>query len=172
MDDIRVRLEAFQGPLDLLLHLVQEAEVDIHDIPVATIADQFVKHLEQGLSTLDVDKAGEFLVMASHLLVLKSRSLLPRDEPIDEDELDPRLDLVKQLIAYKRFKDAAGALDASARASKSVTRSTAGASAGRSRSATSNQCAALSGARCESSSPASRMTASAAASPSLPARST
>jgi methionyl-tRNA formyltransferase len=118
MDDIRVRLDAFQGPLDLLLHLVQEAEVDIHDIPVATIADQFVKHLEQGLSTLDVDKAGEFLVMASHLLVLKSRSLLPRDEPIDEDELDPRLDLVKQLIAYKRFKDAAGLLDASARANE------------------------------------------------------
>ena len=118
MDDIRVRLDAFQGPLDLLLHLVQEAEVDIHDIPVAVIADQFVKHLEQGLSTLDVDKAGEFLVMASHLLVLKSRSLLPRDAPIDEDELDPRLDLVKQLIAYKRFKDAAGVLDASARANE------------------------------------------------------
>jgi methionyl-tRNA formyltransferase len=118
MDDIRVRLDAFQGPLDLLLHLVQEAEVDVHDIPVATIADQFVKHLEQGLSTLDVDKAGEFLVMASHLLVLKSRSLLPRDAPIDDDELDPRLDLVKQLIAYKRFKDAAGALDASARANE------------------------------------------------------
>jgi methionyl-tRNA formyltransferase len=115
MDDIRVRLDAFQGPLDLLLHLVQEAEIDIHDIPVAVIADQFVKHLEQGLSTLDVDKAGEFLVMASHLLVMKSRSLLPRDAPIDEDELDPRLDLVKQLIAYKRFKDAAGLLDASAR---------------------------------------------------------
>ena len=110
MDDIRVRLDAFQGPLDLLLHLVQEAEVDIHDIPVAVIADQFVKHLEQGLGTLDVDRAGEFLVMASQLLVMKSRALLPRDTPVDEDEIDPRLDLVKQLIAYKRFKDAAGQL--------------------------------------------------------------
>lgn len=115
MTDLRVRLDAFDGPLDLLLHLVMEAEVDIHDIPLAAVADQFVKHLEQGLSTLDVDKAGEFLVMASHLLVLKSRALLPRDVPVDEDEIDPRLDLVRQLLAYKRFKDAAGGLDARAR---------------------------------------------------------
>ena len=115
MADLRVSLDAFQGPLDLLLHLVQQAEVDIHELPVARIADQFVAHLQQGLSTLDVDRAGEFLVMASHLLVLKSRSLLPRDTPLDEDELDPRLDLVHQLLAYKRFKDAAGELHAMAR---------------------------------------------------------
>src|SRR5204863_1614559 len=113
--DLRVRLDAFQGPLDLLLHLVQQAEVDIQELPLAAIADQFVKHVEEGLSTLDVDKAGEFLVMASHLLVMKSRALLPRDAPLDEDEIDPRLDLVKQLLAYKRFKDAAGGLDARAR---------------------------------------------------------
>jgi methionyl-tRNA formyltransferase len=115
VSDLRVRLDAFDGPLDLLLHLVQQAEVDIHEIPLASIADQFVKHLEQGLGTLDVDRAGEFLVMASHLLVLKSRALLPRDAPVDEDEIDPRLDLVKQLLAYKRFKDAAGGLDARAK---------------------------------------------------------
>jgi methionyl-tRNA formyltransferase len=114
-DDLRVDLAAFHGPLDLLLHLVQQAEVDVHDIPVAQIADQFVKHVQQGLGTLDVDQAGEFLVMASHLLVLKSRALLPRDTPLDEEEIDPRLDLVKQLLAYKRFKDAAGALGAAAR---------------------------------------------------------
>jgi len=115
MADLRVSLEAFHGPLDLLLHLVAQAEVDIHELPLAQIADQFVKHLETGLSTLDVDRAGEFLVMASHLLVLKSRSLLPRDVVEEEDDLDPRLDLVKQLLAYKRFKDVAGTLDARAR---------------------------------------------------------
>ncbi len=115
MADLRVSLEAFHGPLDLLLHLVAQAEVDLHELPLAQIADQFVKHLEAGLSTLDVDRAGEFLVMASHLLVLKSRSLLPRDAVVEEDDLDPRLDLVKQLLAYKRFKDAAGTLDARAR---------------------------------------------------------
>ncbi len=109
-EDLRVDLTAFSGPLDLLLHLVQQAEVDINEIPVAEIADQFVKHVERGLSTIDVDRAGEFLVMASHLLVLKSRALLPRDAPLDEEEIDPRLDLVKQLLAYKRFKEAAGSL--------------------------------------------------------------
>lgn len=114
-DDLRVSLAAFDGPLDLLLHLVQQAEVDIHELPIAQIADQFVRHLESGLSSLDVDRAGEFLVMASHLLVMKSRALLPRDVPVEEDELDPRLDLVRQLLAYKRFKDAAGGLDARAR---------------------------------------------------------
>ena len=86
-DDLRVDLAAFHGPLDLLLHLVQQAEVDVHDIPVAQIADQFVKHVQQGLGALDVDQAGEFLVMASHLLVLKSRALLPRDTPLDEEEI-------------------------------------------------------------------------------------
>lgn len=116
MADLRIALDAFDGPLDLLLHLVQQAEVDIQELPLAQIADQFVRHVEQGLSTLDVDRAGEFLVMASHLLVLKSRALLPRDVEVDEDELDPRLDLVRQLLAYKRFKDAAGGLDARARA--------------------------------------------------------
>jgi methionyl-tRNA formyltransferase len=117
--DLRISLDAFDGPLDLLLHLVQEAEVDIQDLPIARIADQFLRHVEQGLSTLDVDVAGEFLVMASHLLVLKSRALLPRDAEVDEDELDPRLDLVRQLLAYKRFKDAAGSLDARARVQES-----------------------------------------------------
>jgi methionyl-tRNA formyltransferase len=113
--DLRIDLDAFQGPLDLLLHLVQEAEVDIEDLPVARIADQFLKHLEAGMSTLDVDRAGEFLVMASHLLAMKSRALLPRDTPIDEEDIDPRLDLVKQLLAYRRFKEAAGDLNALAR---------------------------------------------------------
>jgi segregation and condensation protein A len=79
------------------------------------IADQFVRHVEQGLDPRRGPRR-RFLVMASHLLVLKSRALLPRDVEVDEDELDPRLDLVRQLLAYKRFKDAAGGLDARARA--------------------------------------------------------
>lgn len=116
MADLRINLDAFDGPLDLLLHLVQQAEVDIQDLPIARVADQFVRHVEAGLATLDVDRAGEFLVMASHLLVLKSRALLPREVEVEDDELDPRLDLVRQLLAYKRFKDAAGGLDARAAA--------------------------------------------------------
>jgi methionyl-tRNA formyltransferase len=108
--DLRVRLDAFEGPLDLLLHLVQQSEVDVYEIPIAKITDQFLAHVQQGLGTLDVDRAGDFLVMASQLLVMKSRALLPRDAPVDEDEIDPRLDLVKQLLEYKRIKDAAGEL--------------------------------------------------------------
>lgn len=115
MADLRIALDAFDGPLDLLLHLVQQAEVDISELPLARIADQFVRHVEEGLGTIDVDRAGEFLVMAAHLLVMKSRALLPREIEVDEDDLDPRLDLVRQLLEYKRFKDAAGGLAERAR---------------------------------------------------------
>jgi methionyl-tRNA formyltransferase len=115
MADLRVRLDAFEGPLDLLLHLVHEAEVDVSELPLAQIADQFLAHVQAGIGTIDVDRAGEFLVMASQLLVWKSRSLLPRDVPPDEDDIDPRLDLVKQLLAYKRFKEVAGVLEARAK---------------------------------------------------------
>jgi methionyl-tRNA formyltransferase len=113
--DLRVRLEVFDGPLDLLLHLVHEAEVDVTEVALAQVADQFVSYVQSGVGALDVDRAGEFLVMAAQLLVWKSRALLPRDVPPDEEDIDPRLDLVKQLLAYKRFKEAAGALDARAR---------------------------------------------------------
>jgi methionyl-tRNA formyltransferase len=114
--DFRLDLSAFQGPLDLLLHLVQEEEVDVHDIPVARIADRFLEVCRAQAQSLDVDRAGEFLVMASHLLVLKSRSLLPREDPLDLEEIDPRLDLVRQLLEYRRFKGAAATLQARARA--------------------------------------------------------
>jgi methionyl-tRNA formyltransferase len=107
MTDLHVDLAAFSGPLDLLLHLVQEEEVDIHAVSLARIADTFLETVRRQVSTLDVDRAGEFLVVASQLLVLKSRALLPRDTPLDEDDLDPRLDLVKQLLEYRRFKGAA-----------------------------------------------------------------
>ena len=107
MTDLHVDLAAFSGPLDLLLHLVQEEEVDIHAVSLARIADTFLETVRRQVGSLDVDRAGEFLVVASQLLVMKSRSLLPRDTPLDEDELDPRLDLVKQLLEYRRFKGAA-----------------------------------------------------------------
>ena len=83
MKDLRVDLASFQGPLDLLLYLVQQEEVDIYDVPIARIADRFLEICKQEVQSLDVDQAGEFLVMSSQLLVLKSRALLPRDEPVD-----------------------------------------------------------------------------------------
>lgn len=110
MTDLHVDLAAFSGPLDLLLHLVMQEEVDIHEVSLARVADTFLETLKSQVATLDVDRAGEFLVVASHLLVIKSRSLLPRDTPLEEDELDPRLDLVKQLLEYRRFKSAAHTL--------------------------------------------------------------
>jgi len=104
MDELRVDLASFQGPLDLLLYLVQQEEVDIHEVSIARIADRFLKICRDEVQGLDVDQAGEFLVMSSQLLVLKSRALLPRDEPIDLEEVDPRLDLVRQLLEYRRYK--------------------------------------------------------------------
>lgn len=111
MSDLRVELQNFEGPLDLLLHLVQQDEVDIHEVPLARLADQFLEAIRGKVQDLDVDRAGEFLVMASQLLVLKSSSLLPRDVPVDLEEIDPRLDLVRQLIEYRDFKRRADALD-------------------------------------------------------------
>ena len=104
MDDLRIDLASFQGPLDLLLYLVQREEVDIYDVPLARIADHFLEACREQVDKLDVDRAGAFLVMASHLLVLKSRALLPRDEPVDLEDIDPRLELVKELLAYREFK--------------------------------------------------------------------
>jgi segregation and condensation protein A len=104
----------FTGPLDLLLYLIRRDEVDILDIPVARIADQYLEHLRL-LEQLDPDAASEFLVMASTLVELKSRSLLP-GPPLEglDDQEDPRALLVRQLLEYKRFKDAARALEAAA----------------------------------------------------------
>jgi methionyl-tRNA formyltransferase len=104
MKDLRVSLSSFEGPLDLLLYLVQQEEVDIYEISISRIADRFLEICRAEVQTLDVDQAGEFLVMASQLLVLKSRALLPRDDPVDLEEIDPRLDLVRQLLEYRRFK--------------------------------------------------------------------
>ena len=110
--DYRVDLSMYNGPLDLLLYLIREREVDIHDIPIAEITEQFLAHLEV-VQRIDVERAGDFLLMAATLMLIKSRMLLPRpDEEGDDydEELDPRTDLVRQLLEYKRFKDASRAL--------------------------------------------------------------
>jgi segregation and condensation protein A len=107
----QVALDAFHGPLDLLLYLVKRNEVDVRDIPVARIAEQFLDHLH-ALRAIDVDWAGEFLVMAATLMELKSRLLLPRaDEAGGPEPDDPRKELVRQLVEYRKTKDAAGHLD-------------------------------------------------------------
>jgi len=110
--DYRVDLSIYNGPLDLLLHLIKEREVDIHEIPIAEITEQFLGHLEV-VRRIDVERAGDFLLMAATLMLIKSRMLLPRmeagEDELDE-ELDPRTDLVNQLLEYKAFKDRARAL--------------------------------------------------------------
>jgi segregation and condensation protein A len=108
--DYQVVLETFRGPLDLLLYLVKRDEVDIRDIPIARVADQFKQYLDV-LTLIDVERAGDFLVMAATLMEIKSKMLLPRaEEPVEHEE-DPRRELVKQLIQYKRFKEAAALLE-------------------------------------------------------------
>lgn len=113
-DDYKVNLEVFEGPLDLLLYLIRKNEIDITDIPIDTIAEQYAEYLSL-MKMLDLNMAGEFLVMAATLSLIKSRMLLPVEDQGDEegegDEgKDPRWDLVQQLLAYKRYKDAADAL--------------------------------------------------------------
>jgi segregation and condensation protein A len=111
--DYQVVLEAFRGPLDLLLYLVKREEVDVRDIPVARVAEQFKEYLDV-LALIDVERAGDFLVMAATLMEIKSKLLLPRVEESTEVEEDPRRQLVQQLMQYKRFKDAAALLESQA----------------------------------------------------------
>jgi segregation and condensation protein A len=112
MVDYHVKLDIYNGPLDLLLYLIRRNEVEIHDIPISQITDQYLQYVEL-IKQLDINLAGEFLVMAATLMEIKSALLLPRDEAAEgeEDDLsDPRLELVRQLLEYKNFKDAAGEL--------------------------------------------------------------
>jgi segregation and condensation protein A len=104
--DYQVDIETFRGPLDLLLYLVKRQEIDIRDISISRVADQFLEYL-QVLLVVDVERAGDFLVMAATLMEIKSRMLLPRLDEISDDEPDPRQELVRQLVEYKKFKDAA-----------------------------------------------------------------
>ena len=104
-----VHLPIFEGPLDLLLHLIKKNEVQITDIPIATITDQYLAMLEE-LPELNLDGAGEYLVMAATLMVIKSRMLLPAAVDDDELEEDPRAELVQQLVEYQRFREVAVSL--------------------------------------------------------------
>jgi segregation and condensation protein A len=108
----QVQLEMFEGPLDLLLHLIKKNEVNITDIPIATITEQYLATLEL-MQSLNLDIAGEFLVMAATLIHIKSRMLLPAgDDDVEEEEgADPRDELVRRLLEYQRFKDAADQLE-------------------------------------------------------------
>jgi segregation and condensation protein A len=112
-NDYRVELDVFRGPLDLLLYLVKREEVDIRDIPIARLAEQFKEYLNV-LELIPVELAGDFLVMAATLMEIKIKMLLPRTTDEEEAEADPRIELVRQLIQYKKFKDAATLLEARA----------------------------------------------------------
>lgn len=108
---IELKLDAFEGPLDLLLHLIEQSEIDIYDISIAEVTNQYMAVLTE-MQQLELEIASEFLVMASTLLAMKSRSLLPKPEPdifqpmfdMDVEELDPREQLIMRLVEYKRFK--------------------------------------------------------------------
>jgi segregation and condensation protein A len=108
----QIDIDSFKGPLDLLLHLIQKHEMDIYDIPIAEITAQYLATIEV-MKSLNLDLAGEFLVMAATLLHIKSRMLLPRDEEeaTEEAEPDPRAELVQRLLEYQRYRDAAISLD-------------------------------------------------------------
>ncbi len=106
----RVDIPVFSGPLDLLLHLIKQQEVDIHEVSIANILEHYLQHLNV-LQTLDLTDIGDFLVMASTLMEIKSRDLLPGEEIEIEEELDPRDDLIRRLLEYKRFRDASRRFD-------------------------------------------------------------
>jgi segregation and condensation protein A len=105
--DYAIKLDIFEGPLDLLLYLIKKNEIDIYNIPVALITEQYLQYLKM-IKSLNLDLAGEYLVMASTLIHIKSKMLLPEpEEPEEEEEEDPRAELVRQLLEYQAFKEAA-----------------------------------------------------------------
>ncbi len=109
MSDLRYQFEVFEGPLDLLLHLVRKDEVDIYEVDMVQLADQFCEYIDL-MKRFDLELAGEFIVMASTLMYIKSKELLPVDLQViseEDEEEDPRWDLIRQLVEYKKFKDAA-----------------------------------------------------------------
>ena len=113
MSEYKVKFEVFEGPLDLLLYLIKKQEVDIYEVNLTALATQFIEYIEV-MRQLDLEIAGEFLVMASTLMYLKSRELLPVDLQVkaeeEDDGEDPRWELIRQLVEYKKFKDAAAQL--------------------------------------------------------------
>ncbi len=119
----KIKLEIFEGPLDLLLYLIKKDEINVYDIPIATILEQYMQYLEL-MRMLDLNVAGEFIVMAATLMHIKSKMLLPQEtnlqEDIPDDERDPRAELVKRLLEYQQFKEAADALRAKERARQDI----------------------------------------------------
>jgi segregation and condensation protein A len=113
MSEYKVKFEVFEGPLDLLLYLVKKEEVEIYDVDLTRLATQFIEYIEV-MRMLDLDVAGEFLVMAATLMYIKSRELLPKEQQVqateEDDGEDPRWELIRQLVEYKKFKDAAAQL--------------------------------------------------------------
>lgn len=110
--EYKISLEVFEGPLDLLLYLIKKEEVDIYDVSIERITKEYLKYLE-AFEVLNIDIAGEFVVMAANLLYIKSRTLLPKDQQLPDEEVDeddPRWELIRQLIEYKKFKEAAAHL--------------------------------------------------------------
>lgn len=108
--EYRVNLPSFEGPLDLLLYLIRKHDVEIRDIPIALLTEEYLQYLD-GMRALDIDLAGEFLVMAAELAHIKSQMLLPVTPTEDAEEIDPRLDLVRRLLMYQRYKEAAATLE-------------------------------------------------------------
>jgi segregation and condensation protein A len=106
---VTVKLERFEGPLDLLLHLIKRDEIDIYDIPIAHITQQYLAYIDL-MRSLDLEVAGEFLVMAATLMRIKARMLLPVQTAEEEEPDDPREELVQRLLEYRQFKEAAGTL--------------------------------------------------------------
>ena len=104
-----IKLDIFEGPMDLLLYLIKKNEVDIYNIPIALVTEQYLDYLKM-IKALNLDVAGEYLVMAATLIHIKSRLLLPAPEEPEEEEEDPRAELVRQLIEHKKFKEIAGDL--------------------------------------------------------------
>src|SRR5205814_6433379 len=113
MAEYKVKFDVFEGPLDLLLYLIKKEEVDIYEINLTRLATQFIEYIET-MRLLDLEIAGEFLVMAATLMYIKSRELLPVDQQVqvegEEEGEDPRWELIRQLVEYKKFKDAAAQL--------------------------------------------------------------
>lgn len=109
--EYKIKIDAFQGPMDLLLHLIDKAEIDIYDIPINIIAEQFIEYLRE-MEELNLEVASEFLLIAATLLEIKSKMLLPQnvsdfDDDSEVEEEDPRAELIKRLVEYKKYKEAA-----------------------------------------------------------------
>lgn len=123
MAEYQVSFEVFEGPLDLLLYLVRRQEVDIYEVNLTTLATDFIEHVEM-MKALDLDIAGEFIVMAATLMYIKSKELLPIDRQVvdeeDDEELDPRWELIRQLVEYKKFKDISRHLQAVERQEENI----------------------------------------------------